>query len=69
MIKKPDKLLDYNARRYDSMLTDVFDLHLKEVLELENPSSHRRQMLQVPILQFKLHPSHSVSVLRSELLI
>ncbi|WP_180075730.1 acyl-CoA dehydrogenase [Acinetobacter sp. YH12106] len=32
-----EKLLHYNARRYDSMLTDVFDLHLQEVLELENP--------------------------------
>ena len=34
---KAEKLLHYNARRYDSMLTDVFDLHLQEVLELENP--------------------------------
>ncbi len=35
--EEAEKLLHYNARRYDSMLTDVFDLHLQEVLELENP--------------------------------
>ncbi|ATO18186.1 acyl-CoA dehydrogenase [Acinetobacter sp. LoGeW2-3] len=32
-----EKLLHYNARRYDSMLTDVFDLQLQEAMELENP--------------------------------
>ncbi|KGT47111.1 MULTISPECIES: acyl-CoA dehydrogenase [Acinetobacter] len=32
-----EKLLHYNAKRYDSMLTDIFDLHLQRVLELENP--------------------------------
>jgi acyl-CoA dehydrogenase len=35
--EEAEKLLHYNARRYDSMLTDVFDLQLQEVLELENP--------------------------------
>ncbi|MBC9230579.1 acyl-CoA dehydrogenase [bacterium SPL81] len=31
------KLLKYNAKRYDSMLTDVFDEHLENDLPLENP--------------------------------
>ncbi len=39
--QEAEKLLHYNARRYDSMLTDVFDLHLNEVLELENPYIHQ----------------------------
>lgn len=32
-----EKLLKYNAKRYDSMLTDVFDEHLENDLPLENP--------------------------------
>ena len=32
-----EKLLKYNAKRYDSMLTDIFDEHLKNDLPLENP--------------------------------
>ncbi|TQR69614.1 acyl-CoA dehydrogenase [Acinetobacter sp. RF14B] len=32
-----EQLRHYNAKRYDSMLTDIFDLELKEVLELDNP--------------------------------
>jgi acyl-CoA dehydrogenase len=39
--EEAEKLLHYNARRYDSMLTDVFDLQLQEVLELENPHIHK----------------------------
>ena len=31
------KLLEYNAKRFDSMLTDVFDLQLDQSLALENP--------------------------------
>ncbi|MFW1953143.1 acyl-CoA dehydrogenase [Acinetobacter beijerinckii] len=31
------QLLKYNAKRYDSMLTDVFDEHLENDLPLENP--------------------------------
>lgn len=30
-------LIVYNAKRFDSMLTDVFDMQLKEDLELDNP--------------------------------
>ncbi|WP_043972961.1 MULTISPECIES: acyl-CoA dehydrogenase [Acinetobacter] len=30
-------LLQYNAKRYDSMLTDIFDAHLEHDLPLENP--------------------------------
>lgn len=32
-----ESLLDYNAKRYDSMLTDIFDEHLVDDLPLENP--------------------------------
>jgi len=32
-----DKLLKYNAKRYDSMLTDVFDRELKQERALANP--------------------------------
>lgn len=32
-----ESLLDYNAKRYDSMLTDIFDEHLIDDLPLENP--------------------------------
>ncbi|NHB58454.1 acyl-CoA dehydrogenase [Acinetobacter sp. 194] len=32
-----EKLLAYNAQRFDSMLTDVFDLELDDVLPLANP--------------------------------
>ncbi|WP_436869648.1 acyl-CoA dehydrogenase [Acinetobacter courvalinii] len=32
-----ESLLDYNAKRYDSMLTDIFDEHLADDLPLENP--------------------------------
>lgn len=32
-----EKLLKYNAKRYDSMLTDIFDEHLENDLPLENP--------------------------------
>src|SRR5690606_38945351 len=30
-----EQLRHYNAKRYDSTLTDIFDLELKEVLELD----------------------------------
>ncbi|NOZ97690.1 MAG: hypothetical protein GXO52_08025, partial [Gammaproteobacteria bacterium] len=30
-------LIVYNAKRYDSMLTDIFDMELNHDLELENP--------------------------------
>ncbi|NWK82973.1 acyl-CoA dehydrogenase [Acinetobacter sp. SwsAc4] len=32
-----EQLLKYNAKRYDSMLTDIFDQHLENDLSLENP--------------------------------
>jgi acyl-CoA dehydrogenase len=34
------KLTQYNALRYDSMLTDIFDEKLEQVLVLENPHLH-----------------------------
>ena len=35
-----NRLLEYNAIRYDSMLTDIFNEHLNEVLPLENAHLH-----------------------------
>lgn len=32
-----EQLLKYNAKRYDSMLTDIFDQHLENDLPLDNP--------------------------------
>ncbi len=32
-----EQLLEYNAMRYDSMLTDIFDENLEQVLPLDNP--------------------------------
>ena len=32
-----EQLLKYNAKRYDSMLTDIFDQHLENDLPLGNP--------------------------------
>ena len=32
-----EQLLKYNAKRYDSMLTDIFDQHLENDMPLENP--------------------------------
>lgn len=36
-----NKLAEYNALRYDSMLTDIFDEKLERVLELDNPHLHQ----------------------------
>lgn len=36
-----NKLSEYNALRYDSMLTDIFDEKLERVLELDNPHLHQ----------------------------
>ncbi len=35
--EEAEKLIQYNALRYDSLLTDVFDEHLEEVQERVNP--------------------------------
>ena len=35
--EEAQKLVEYNAMRYDSMLTDIFDENLDQVLPLENP--------------------------------
>lgn len=32
-----NQLIHYNAQRFDSMLTDVFDLQMQQVLDLKNP--------------------------------
>lgn len=40
------RLLDYNAQRFDSMATDIFDLELKQVLQLSNPHQARRDAAQ-----------------------
>ncbi|WP_441367999.1 acyl-CoA dehydrogenase [Acinetobacter lwoffii] len=58
--EEAEKLLHYNARRYDSMLTDVFDLHLQEVLELENPYLIKEDAKGTDT-SAQTDPSHSVS--------
>ena len=40
-----DHLLEYNAQRFDSMLTDIFDLELDETLALENPHKEDQNLL------------------------
>ena len=47
-------------RRYDSMLTDVFDLHLQEVLELENPHISKADATGTDT-SVQSAPSHSTS--------
>jgi len=58
--EEAEKLLHYNARRHDSMLTDVFDLHLNEVLELENPYLIKEDATGTDT-SVQTDPSHSVS--------
>lgn len=58
--QEAEKLLHYNARRYDSMLTDVFDLHLNEVLELENPYLIKKDATGTDT-SVQTDPSHSTS--------
>ncbi len=58
--EEANKLLHYNARRYDSMLTDVFDLHLQEVLELENPHISKADATGTDT-SVQSAPSHSTS--------
>ena len=58
--EEAEKLLHYNALRYDSMLTDVFDLHLNEVLELENPYLVKEDAKGTDT-SVQTDPSHSVS--------
>ncbi|WP_338841074.1 acyl-CoA dehydrogenase [Acinetobacter lwoffii] len=58
--QEAEKLLHYNARRYDSMLTDVFDPHLNEVLELENPYFIKEDAKGTDT-SVQTDPSHSVS--------
>ncbi|OTG73258.1 acyl-CoA dehydrogenase [Acinetobacter sp. ANC 4169] len=42
------KLAVYNAKRYDSMLTDVFDSELDQTLELENPYNDEEESAPMP---------------------
>ena len=35
--EEADQLIHYNAQRFDSMLTDIFDHELKQTLDLKNP--------------------------------
>ena len=41
-------LLTYNAKRYDSMLTDVFDSELDQALALENPYNDEEESAPMP---------------------
>ena len=42
------KLATYNAKRYDSMLTDVFDSQLEQPLALENPYNKEEETAAMP---------------------
>ncbi|OAL81472.1 acyl-CoA dehydrogenase [Acinetobacter sp. SFB] len=42
------RLLSYNAKRYDSMLTDVFDSELDQALALENPYNDEEESAPMP---------------------
>lgn len=58
-----DLLLDYNAQRFDSMATDIFDLELKQVLAVPNPHQAQRDAAQhntqQPQSQATHRPEHS----------
>ena len=41
--QEASSLLNYNAKRYDSMLTDVFDSELDQTLALENPYNNEEE--------------------------
>ena len=41
-------LMIYNAKRYDSMLTDIFDSELNQTLELENPYNQEQESAPLP---------------------
>lgn len=43
-----EKLIIYNAKRFDSMLTDIFDAELDQTLELENPYQLKQQSTSLP---------------------
>ena len=45
-IEESEKLTTYNIKRFDSMLTDVFDTDLNHELELENPHLSAVQSVQ-----------------------
>ncbi|MFD1436765.1 acyl-CoA dehydrogenase [Acinetobacter terrae] len=46
--EEASSLLTYNAKRYDSMLTDVFDSELDQTLELENPYNQEEESAPMP---------------------
>ncbi|NNH39550.1 acyl-CoA dehydrogenase [Acinetobacter terrae] len=46
--QEASSLLTYNAKRYDSMLTDVFDSELDQALELENPYNDEEESAPLP---------------------
>jgi acyl-CoA dehydrogenase len=46
--QEASSLLTYNAKRYDSMLTDVFDSELDQTLELENPYNDEEESAPMP---------------------
>ena len=58
--QEAEKLLHYNASPYDSMFTDVFDLRLNEVLELENPYLIKEDATGTDT-SVQTDPSHSTS--------
>ena len=46
--QEASSLMIYNAKRYDSMLTDIFDSELNQTLELENPYNKEQESAPLP---------------------
>ena len=46
--EEASSLMTYNAKRYDSLLTDIFDSELNQTLELENPYNHEKESAPMP---------------------
>ena len=57
--EQAQQLLDYNAQRFDSMLTDVFDTALDEVLPLHNPHLPDEQHVQSSDPTQPTHTTHA----------
>ena len=45
--EEADQLIHYNAQRFDSMLTDIFDHQLEQTLDLKNPYNTKASDIQL----------------------
>ena len=46
-LEEADQLIHYNAQRFDSMLTDIFDHQLEQTLDLKNPYNTKASDIQL----------------------